>query len=321
MAATLASVWSRHTWFGPSSLHRGEGEGGHIAFGAFGAFVAGAVDAGEPRRRPAAREALWCLLFRGGETKARREKPRATVRAEQGARAFGSTSRTCRGSSGAQSARAPLVHRRRRRRRRARRRSRSRRRVASGGGTAAADDTRHRESRAREARREVAVERGRGPRSGGSVRDETRDAPGEDALETCGSECQEDTHIDLRVPIAGKVDTRALVRGWRSRFVHWANSQANRFCRFIHFFPRDPCGAIRRRAAMATACPQAMRAVSTASRRAFVASHVSEQARPASSAHPHAARRRGGDGRRHPRRRALAVPVAEAPDAVPPAPR
>ena len=36
---------------------------------------------------------------------------------------------------------------------------------------------------------------------------------------------------------------------------------------------------IRRRAAMATACPQAMRAVSTASRRAFVASHVRASAR------------------------------------------
>ena len=105
--------------------------------------------------------------------------------------------------------------------------------------------------------------------------------------------------------------------------MHWANSQANRFCRFIHFFPETRVVPIRRRAAMATACPQAMRAVSTASRRAFVASHVRASARV-----PRRPRIRTAacvaaaatDDDTLASARALAVPVAEAPDAVPPGP-
>ena len=80
---------------------------------------------------------------------------------------------------------------------------------------------------------------------------------------------------------------------------------------------------IRRRAAMATACPQAMRAVSTASRRAFVASHVRASARV-----PRRPRIRTAacvaaaatDDDTLASARALAVPVAEAPEAVPPGP-
>ena len=74
---------------------------------------------------------------------------------------------------------------------------------------------------------------------------------------------------------------------------------------------------------MATACPQAMRAVSTASRRAFVASHVRASARV-----PRRPRIRTAacvaaaatDDDTLASARALAVPVAEAPDAVPPGP-
>ena len=74
---------------------------------------------------------------------------------------------------------------------------------------------------------------------------------------------------------------------------------------------------------MATACPQATRAVSTASRRAFVASRVR-----ASSRVPRRPRVRAGacvaaaatDDDTLASARALAVPVAEAPEAVPPGP-
>jgi hypothetical protein len=80
---------------------------------------------------------------------------------------------------------------------------------------------------------------------------------------------------------------------------------------------------VTRRAAMATACPQATRAVSTASRRALVASRVWASARV-----PRRPRVRAGacvaaaatDDDTLASARALAVPVAEAPEAVPPGP-
>ena len=80
---------------------------------------------------------------------------------------------------------------------------------------------------------------------------------------------------------------------------------------------------IRRRAAMATACPQAMRAVSTASRRAFVASHVRASARVLRRPRIRTAAcvaAAATDDDTLASARALAVPVAEAPDAVPPGP-
>ena len=173
IARTFSSAWSRHTWFGPSSFTAGR-EGEDILRSARSLRSRRERSTRRRRRRREGGE-LCCLLFCSGKEsrRARREKRRRRFGPNEAGASVGvSSPRTLQGpSDGAvRSACTPRVHRQRRRRRREWTRSRgldARVRPLEGHRRGGRRRRRTQHRGAARGRRDVAVERERGPRACG----------------------------------------------------------------------------------------------------------------------------------------------------------